>query len=157
MALLWLIFGLCAFAVSLSSSSASRFLIAAMALSVSVIAVWSALDRTFWEGQGPRWWIAVALVAPVLLLGSGSSRRIGEDGLFTASVAVFLSMSSGLFGLHDLWTPVVVILAGAIAVVVTPERSEGLEPAIFQRYVGFAAALVAIAWVPVFLTQPVAA
>ena len=66
-------------------------------------------------------------------------------------------MSSGLFGLHDVWTPAVVMLAGAIVVAVLRERFEGSGAKMFQRYAGFSSALVAIVWVPVFLTQPVAA
>lgn len=155
-ALLWLTFGLCALGVSFSSSTVSRLLIAAMASSVSVIAIWSAIDRTFWDAQGPRWWFAAALAMPVLGFVSRSIERVGADAMFTVSVAVFLSMSSGLFGLHDVWTPAVVMLAGAIVVAVLRERCDSSGSTMFQRYAGLSSALVAIAWVPVFLTQPVA-
>ena len=86
-----------------------------------------------------------------------SIERVGTDAMFTVSVAVFLSMSSGLFGLHDVWTPAVVMLAGAIVVAVLRERCDSSGSTMFQRYAGLSSALVAIAWVPVFLTQPVAA
>ena len=128
-----------------------------MASALSVVVVWSVLNREFWDGQGPRWWLAVLLVVPVVVLRSRNSNGIAESAVFAALVAIFLSMSSGLFGLHDVWFPTATLLVGFVFMTIALGEQADRIDHLFLRYAGALSGVVALVWIPVFINQPVAA
>jgi|GEM_PF-5216272 len=153
-AALWSVVSVSAIGIVFSSGANSRWLVAAMSVPLAVVVGWSAAERDFWVGQGPRWWFPLALVLPAAFLIFREHAEWTRLVAFTGATTVFFSMSGPLLGLDDLWIPTVIVLVALVIAKALMSRT-GWQPLDFQRRMAVLTSVTGAVWVGLFVTQPI--